>query len=722
MDIKVTVILTTYNHEKYIEQALDSVLIQEATFGFEVVVLEDCSGDRTRDILLDYQKRAPSKIRLILAERNQCSNEPFATAFQASQSQYIAVLDGDDYWTSPHKLQKQVDFLDAHPECAMCFHNVTVFYEDESREPWDHNPPRQKEISTLEDLWMDCFIASCSPMFRQGLLDEFPNWYNTTFFGDWSLYILYAERGKIGYINEVMGAYRVHSGGVWSGLSDVEQLSSAISFHESLNAHLNFRYQKPINAAISKWRASLEPARAMAAESEAQLEWQRRGIDYQQLTSRIRRILRGILPPDATAIVLSRGDRELLELDGRRAWRIDESGRRLREELFAQGEQGSQDAPWISAGATYEFRLYAGTERETVLASVAVRRSDEAQSATPLRLAPPHNAPFIVAAPNPVPAGPGQGTTTITWKTGDDLPAQVYLFVDRGQVFYPADSAAAEDQLEVLRAKGANFLFLSCKTFWWLDHYAEFKQKIELRYPVLAHQDDACLIFDLRKPADLESVRTESASIAPEAALVSVVIPCYNQAHFLKEAIGSALAQSYSHVEIIVLDDGSVDNTAEVTASHADTGVRHVRQENQGLAAARNAGLAASRGSYIVFLDADDRLLPQAIESGLACLREHPRCALAYGRYQFISTSGSYWAPGTPPYFGDEHYEALLRVNFIGMGAAVIYRRAALESVGGFDTTLKPVKTMIFTCDSPETFRCAATITRLLSIASTMPT
>ena len=333
--------------------------------------------------------------------------------------------------------------------------------------------------------------------------------------------------------------------------------------------------------------------------------------------------------------------------------------------------------------------MYAGTERETVLASVAVRRSDEAQSATPLRLAPPHNAPFIVAAPNPVPAGPGQGTTTITWKTGDDLPAQVYLFVDRGQVFYPADSAAAEDQLEVLRAKGANFLFLSCKTFWWLDHYAEFKQKIELRYPVLAHQDDACLIFDLRKPADLESVRTESASIAPEAALVSVVIPCYNQAHFLKEAIGSALAQSYSHVEIIVLDDGSVDNTAEVTASHADTGVRHVRQENQGLAAARNAGLAASRGSYIVFLDADDRLLPQAIESGLACLREHPRCALAYGRYQFISTSGSYWAPGTPPYFGDEHYEALLRVNFIGMGAAVIYRRAALESVGGFDTTLR---------------------------------
>ena len=71
-------------------------------------------------------------------------------------------------------MQKQVDFLDAHPECAMCFHNVIVFYEDESREPWNRNPADQKKISTLEDLWFECFIAGCSPMFRQHVLDDFP--------------------------------------------------------------------------------------------------------------------------------------------------------------------------------------------------------------------------------------------------------------------------------------------------------------------------------------------------------------------------------------------------------------------------------------------------------------------------------------------------------------------------------------------------------------------
>src|ERR687898_3616338 len=106
------------------------------------------------------------------------------------------------------------------------------------------------------------------------------------------------------------------------------------------------------------------------------------------------------------------------------------------------------------------------------------------------------------------------------------------------------------------------------------------------------------------------------------APLVSVVIPCYNQARFLGEAIESVLAQSYPHFEVIVVDDGSTDNTSEVAASYA--GVRYIRQENQGLAGARNAGIRRSRGSYLVFLDADDRLLADALEAGLASLEEHP--------------------------------------------------------------------------------------------------
>src|SRR5918993_30043 len=130
--MKVSVLLTTYNHEKYIAQAIDSALTQETNFDYEIVIIEDCSTDGTRDIVISYQKRYPEKIRLVLAEKNECDNTAFAAAFQASPARYIALLDGDDYWTSPHKLQRQAEFLDAHSECVLCFHKVAVVYQDGS--------------------------------------------------------------------------------------------------------------------------------------------------------------------------------------------------------------------------------------------------------------------------------------------------------------------------------------------------------------------------------------------------------------------------------------------------------------------------------------------------------------------------------------------------------------------------------------------------------------
>src|SRR5918995_1252705 len=115
------------------------------------------------------------------------------------------------------------------------------------------------------------------------------------------------------------------------------------------------------------------------------------------------------------------------------------------------------------------------------------------------------------------------------------------------------------------------------------------------------------------------------------AGLVSVVIPCYNQAHFLVEAIESVLAQSYPRFEIVVVDDGSTDDTSEVAARYP--GVRYVYQNNQGVSAARNSGLARSEGEYVVFLDADDRLLPEALEAGLRCLEARPECAFVSGYF-----------------------------------------------------------------------------------------
>lgn len=167
---------------------------------------------------------------------------------------------------------------------------------------------------------------------------------------------------------------------------------------------------------------------------------------------------------------------------------------------------------------------------------------------------------------------------------------------------------------------------------------------------------------------------------------VSIVIPCYNHARYLGEAIESALAQTHPHVEVLVVDDGSTDDTAGVAASHPT--VRYVHQANQGLAAARNTGLRHSCGRYLIFLDADDRLLPGAAAAALDAFGEHPDSAFVFGTFRWIAADGRVIAEAEASAVEGDRYLALLRRNFIGMHATVAYRRGPMESVGGFDLTL----------------------------------
>jgi glycosyltransferase involved in cell wall biosynthesis len=172
------------------------------------------------------------------------------------------------------------------------------------------------------------------------------------------------------------------------------------------------------------------------------------------------------------------------------------------------------------------------------------------------------------------------------------------------------------------------------------------------------------------------------------ASLVSVIIPCYRQAHFLDDAVRSVLAQSYRHFEIIVVDDGSPDDTAEVAARYDDGLLRLIRQRNLGLATARNNGLRASAGEYVVFLDADDRLLPRALETGVNSLCAAPECAFVYGLCEFIDREGSHIP--TPPYIPvKENYQrAFLRENPIWSPGAAMFRRSIFSRVVGFDASL----------------------------------
>jgi glycosyltransferase involved in cell wall biosynthesis len=170
-------------------------------------------------------------------------------------------------------------------------------------------------------------------------------------------------------------------------------------------------------------------------------------------------------------------------------------------------------------------------------------------------------------------------------------------------------------------------------------------------------------------------------------AFVSVVIPCYNHGRFLGAAIESVLGQGRCRPEVVVVDDGSSDDTARVAARYG--GVRCVRRRNQGLAAARNAGLDATHAPYVVFLDADDRLLPGALVVGAAALEARPDAGFAVGRHRRIAVDGRPLPLRPHPRVDGDHYASLIRRCWIAMPATVMHRRTALDAVGRFDPALR---------------------------------
>jgi glycosyltransferase involved in cell wall biosynthesis len=175
-----------------------------------------------------------------------------------------------------------------------------------------------------------------------------------------------------------------------------------------------------------------------------------------------------------------------------------------------------------------------------------------------------------------------------------------------------------------------------------------------------------------------------TSSLSPR---VSIVVACYNYGRFLEEALASIRSQTVRPTEIIVVDDGSTDETPAVAQRHTD--VRYVYQPNQGVSAARNRGLAESTGEYVVFLDADDRFLPAAIEAGIACFTKRPDSGLVFGAYRDIAGDGSVMSGKLICRPKRHYYRALCQGNFINMHAAVMYSRGALESIGGFNTSLR---------------------------------
>ncbi len=258
---RVSVIMLAYNHQKFIAQAIDGVLMQETNFDFELVIGEDFSPDKTRQICLDYEAKFPDKVRVLKREKNLGGGgQPnFIDCYNNTKnSQYVALCEGDDYWTSPHKLQKQVDFLEKNTDFAICFHNTEIVFFEENQESYRLNDNLSKDIFSLDDLvgedeiW---FMATASVMYRRDAIGDLPEWFVKTKSGDIPLHILAARNGKIKYLDELMAAYRKHAGGqsLTDHKDDEAFLRNRIFMYEQIDKETQYVFHKRLQKNIARY-------------------------------------------------------------------------------------------------------------------------------------------------------------------------------------------------------------------------------------------------------------------------------------------------------------------------------------------------------------------------------------------------------------------------------------------------------------------------------------
>lgn len=211
--IELTVLTMAYNHEKYIAECMDSVLMQKTDFPVRHIVLDHCSTDGTASIIRDYASKHPSIQPVLLTRR--VPDENVRGLFLRCRTKFAALCDGDDYFYSPDKLQKQVDYLEARPHCAMCFHPVAVTFEDGTKPfrfpPTDMLPLNKKMEFHLAQLTKNNFIQTNSAVYRWRFREGLPAWFRADICpGDWYWHMLHAETGRIGFLPETMSVYRRH--------------------------------------------------------------------------------------------------------------------------------------------------------------------------------------------------------------------------------------------------------------------------------------------------------------------------------------------------------------------------------------------------------------------------------------------------------------------------------------------------------------------------------
>jgi len=264
-NILVSINCITYNHEKYIADAIESFLMQKTNFKYEILIHDDASTDNTVNIIKSYENKYPDMIKPIYQTENQYSKgiKVDQLNLERVKGKYIAICEGDDYWTDPYKLQKQVNFMEDNLECGMCFHATKIIDAPTNKEIGIIKPYNKNCNSTTDDMILGggAFIATNSILYRKELTDKIPDFFMSTDVGDYPLQVYLSTQKYAYYINDFMSAYRKNVEGSWTNRSlkgkgkdflekKIKNYCKDITMLEEFNKEFSRKYDASVRKAV----------------------------------------------------------------------------------------------------------------------------------------------------------------------------------------------------------------------------------------------------------------------------------------------------------------------------------------------------------------------------------------------------------------------------------------------------------------------------------------
>ena len=253
---KVSVVCMVYKHEPYLRQCLDGFVMQKTSFPIEILVNDDCSPDGSAEVMREYEERYPDLFHCIYQKENQYSKGKMAwweVLFPMAQGEYIAICEGDDYWVDPYKLQKQVDFMDQHPDYVACFHNARVQYDDHVSL---FNALDENHYPSTEDIIKRHWFIATPTLFFRNVLRDYPEWRGEVLNGDYLLELLLAREGKFYYMDDAMAVYRQDGQGMSSVLkrNKVDMVDRLISLLEKTKPFFDEKYASSFDESIKNYQ------------------------------------------------------------------------------------------------------------------------------------------------------------------------------------------------------------------------------------------------------------------------------------------------------------------------------------------------------------------------------------------------------------------------------------------------------------------------------------